>query len=403
MKVEITKSKTLCMLNGSSIHKSGDELYCHASFGKLINELSRLFREVNVCVHESIVKQPEHDLLLSSNVTFTTLPTGGGAVSGLLNGRKCSLVYEDAIKNSDFVFVRGILTPAVSSLYYLCSLYNKPVIHWLPGNPMALISSHRRGGFFKDLISRYYIKAWEKKLHLGHNKCLPHSFYLCNGNEIADRHPSINSETIISTTLSESDFYHRVDTCLQDDINISVVCYIRPEKGLEYLIKAIPLIKVKKNIKLNIYGSRDRYEDYQKKLNQLIFELNLEETVRFHGHCLPQNVPKSLRNSDIFILPTLSEGTPRVVIEAKSNSVPVIATAVGGIPDSIEHGYDGLLVPPKDSEAIAKSIDKILIDSKLRRKLIHNGYNSTLNLTVDNFAKKILVKFNEISLNEKVN
>ena len=393
------RTKSLCILNGSSIYINDGELYCHASFGKLINELAQYFNEVRVCVHESLIRQREHDLLLSSKVEFIKLPTGGGAISGLLNGKKCSLVYKETIKNSDFVFVRGVLIPAVSELYYYCSLYKKPIIHWLPGNPMALISSHNRSGFLKDLLSRYFIKGWEKKLHKGHNTCLPNSYYLCNGTEISERHPSKNSETIISTTLSESDFYHRVDTCTNDTVNLTVVCYVRPEKGLEYLIQAMPLIKSKKNIRLNIYGSRDRYEDYQCKLNQLVLDLGLEGAVMFHGHCLPENVPKSLRKSDIFILPTLSEGTPRVIIEAKANCVPVIATHVGGIPDSIKCGYDGLLISPKNPQAIADSVDKVLMDNELRKQLINNAFNSTLQLTVDNFVKNILAKFNVIDFN----
>ena len=50
------RTKSLCILNGSSIYINDGELYCHASFGKLINELSQHFNEVRVCVHESLVK-----------------------------------------------------------------------------------------------------------------------------------------------------------------------------------------------------------------------------------------------------------------------------------------------------------------------------------------------------------
>jgi glycosyltransferase involved in cell wall biosynthesis len=97
-----------------------------------------------------------------------------------------------------------------------------------------------------------------------------------------------------------------------------------------------------------------------------------------------------LRTCDIFVLPTLSEGTPRVLVEARANSIPVISTNVGGIPTSITDGFDGLLVNPKDSEAIAEAINLIAENDTLRKKLIANGLKSVRNMTVDKFAKRVI-------------
>ncbi len=114
-------------------------------------------------------------------------------------------------------------------------------------------------------------------------------------------------------------------------------------------------------------------------------------------HVPSENVPQVLRKSDIFVLPTLSEGTPRVVIEAKANCVPVIASNVGGLPDSIINGKDGLLVSPKNPKEIASSIEILLNDTVLRKEIINNAYNSTTELTIENFVSNINNRFNGIS------
>jgi len=90
------------------------------------------------------------------------------------------------------------------------------------------------------------------------------------------------------------------------------------------------------------------------------------------------------------VLPTLSEGTPRVLVEARANSLPVVATNVGGIPTSVTDGVDGLLVPPKNVDALADAITRIVNDGELRRALIHNGLRSARSLTVDRFADLVV-------------
>src|SRR6185295_17890657 len=72
------------------------------------------------------------------------------------------------------------------------------------------------------------------------------------------------------------------------------------------------------------------------------------------------------RTSDVYVLPSLSEGTPRTAVEARAFGCPVVATNVGGIPTSISDGVDGLLVPPRDPAALAAAIDRLLSDEALR-------------------------------------
>lgn len=84
------------------------------------------------------------------------------------------------------------------------------------------------------------------------------------------------------------------------------------------------------------------------------------------------NASKYLKNFDIFVLPSIKEGLPYAILEAGLSGLPVIASNVGGIPEIIENGKDGLLIPPADPEELVNAIKKLLEDKTLRETLAKN-------------------------------
>jgi glycosyltransferase involved in cell wall biosynthesis len=85
------------------------------------------------------------------------------------------------------------------------------------------------------------------------------------------------------------------------------------------------------------------------------------------------DVPQLLAGADVFVLSTLSEGMPISVLEAMATGLPVVASAVGGIPEVVVDGETGLLVPPRDPEALAEALRTLLADAALRRRLGQAG------------------------------
>src|SRR5205814_1832414 len=77
------------------------------------------------------------------------------------------------------------------------------------------------------------------------------------------------------------------------------------------------------------------------------------------------DIPELLSEVTASVLPSLSEGLSNAVLESMAAAVPVVATQVGGLPEAIEDGVTGLLVPPRDSAALAKAIARILEDREL--------------------------------------
>jgi glycosyltransferase involved in cell wall biosynthesis len=106
-------------------------------------------------------------------------------------------------------------------------------------------------------------------------------------------------------------------------------------------------------------------------LEQRVKALGLEQRILFLGR--RKDVPEILSCGDLFVLPSLAEGLPNSVLEAMSAGLPVVATAVGGIPEIIEDGVSGLLAPPNDSQAITEAILRALRDPALAAKLARAG------------------------------
>jgi glycosyltransferase involved in cell wall biosynthesis len=161
------------------------------------------------------------------------------------------------------------------------------------------------------------------------------------------------------------------------------------EKGLNYLIEAwVSVIKAVPSAKLVIIGEGKEREAIKK----MIKELKITDSVILTGNLAYEKVPSEIKRSEIFVCPSLAEGLGIVFIEAQACGVPPIGTRVGGIPDVIQDGENGLLIEPKNSDQIRDAILKLLNDKELAKRLGERGLE-----TCKRFEwKKILEEIDEI-------
>lgn len=96
---------------------------------------------------------------------------------------------------------------------------------------------------------------------------------------------------------------------------------------------------------------------------------NLQRRVRFLGHVEGAEKAQLLTNADIFALPSYREGCPNALLEAMSAGLPVIVTPVGGIPDIVHNGVNGLMIGIRDSDAVAEAIKHLADDASLRTEM----------------------------------
>jgi glycosyltransferase involved in cell wall biosynthesis len=151
---------------------------------------------------------------------------------------------------------------------------------------------------------------------------------------------------------------------------IGVIGRLNPEKGqmiflraLEKTARSVPGVKA-----LIIGDGQDRA-----MLEGFCREKALSDHVVFLGH--QEKIADYYQVLDLLVLPSFSEGLPNTVLEAMSFGVPVLATAVGGVPEIIQNG-NGIMVPPNDPEALAERMIEFLGDEALRQAIGSKGKNS---------------------------
>ncbi len=154
----------------------------------------------------------------------------------------------------------------------------------------------------------------------------------------------------------------------KDDSTVGFIGRLEPVKGVEYFLMAIPYVKKEiTDIKFMVVGEGS----LKNSLKELVEKLKIENNVIFTG--FRKDVYKIIKTIDILVVPSLIETLSSVSIEAGVFKKPVIATSVGGIPEVVEDGVTGLLVPSKDPERMAEAILQLLKDEDLRMKMGEAG------------------------------
>ena len=149
---------------------------------------------------------------------------------------------------------------------------------------------------------------------------------------------------------------------------IGTVANFYKTKGLDYLIKAAHYLKTSSKFKILNFKVLIIGEGKQRKyLESLIRKYNLENHVFLLGR-IPEAF-KYLKAFDVFVLPSLKEGFPWIVLEAMAARVPIIATRIGALPEIIEDEKEGFLVKSKDSQVIAEKILKLIENPQFTQKL----------------------------------
>lgn len=151
------------------------------------------------------------------------------------------------------------------------------------------------------------------------------------------------------------------------------------KKGLEYGVHSIRiLLDWGYDVNYTIVGNGQEAE----KLFFEIHSLNLHERVTIQTFIPPEEIKSLLEKTDIFLLPSLSEGISNVVLEAMAMEVPVVSTTAGGMNEVIDDGFDGYLVPPRAPRDMAKRVAEMLNEPSMRQNIGGMG------------RKKIESKFN---------
>jgi glycosyltransferase involved in cell wall biosynthesis len=177
---------------------------------------------------------------------------------------------------------------------------------------------------------------------------------------------------------------------------VLTISRISREKGLEYLIKASKIVVGKiPSAKIIIKGSSPlpspSERRYEAELRKLVNTCKLDQNIVFLKTSKYSEIPRYMASADVFVLPSVSEGLGLVILEALASGVPVVASRVGGIAETLTDGYNGLLVEPRDVEGLAENILRLLDDTRLRKQIIQGGLE-TANRGRTNEIEELLEK-----------
>jgi glycosyltransferase involved in cell wall biosynthesis len=145
---------------------------------------------------------------------------------------------------------------------------------------------------------------------------------------------------------------------------------ISPEKGFDVLVEAAAIMApTHPRVGFIHFGNGPLKEQLEKRIR----ELGL--TTRFLAVGFRSDLDRFIPAWDLAVIPSYTEGLPNIALEAFAASVPVVGTAVGGIPEVIDDGQNGYLVPPGDPQALARSMSAALSSENWRRQMGQRGRN----------------------------
>jgi glycosyltransferase involved in cell wall biosynthesis len=155
-----------------------------------------------------------------------------------------------------------------------------------------------------------------------------------------------------------------------DSLVVGSVGRLSPEKGLNYLLQAMVTV-VREEPRARVLLAGDGPE--RRALERLASRPGLAGRVEFAGEIAHEQVPETLARMDVFAMPSTWEGFGVAALEAEAMELPVVASNIHGIPDVVEDGVSGILVPPKDVDALCRAVLRLLRDGAERRRMGRSG------------------------------
>ncbi len=179
----------------------------------------------------------------------------------------------------------------------------------------------------------------------------------------------------------------RKDLGIAPDVPVlGMIARFHPVKGHRFFLEAAKTIsRVRPDCRFLLVGSGQ----YRSEVEAMVKQLGLREQVIFTGY--REDIVDVLHSLDILVISSLSEGFGLTAIEAMAMKVPVVATRVGGLPEIIKHGSNGILVPPAEGQAIAQAVLDLLANPEDSRAMAARAFEHVR----ENFSVEIMAKNTE--------
>lgn len=264
---------------------------------------------------------------------------------------------------ADLVWINGV-HPLLPLAVVVARLLRTPSLLWLRGDIVGLARSKYGPGHRRRRLALRTAFYLEKLIAASARGGVV--FYTGRGLErYAEK--ARYARQASASLVQQAQLADRPRARLHSPIRLLWAGQMRPVKGLPDLFTAVrALLDGGCEVRLTVVGDGEQRAELEAARERL----GLEHAVRFAGYVPPgPELDSHFAEADIYVLPSLSEGVPKVLFEAMARALPVVATRVGGVPGVVRHGENGLLVPPGDAIALATAVRSLLEDGSLRHTL----------------------------------
>ena len=359
----------LGILSGIVATRDGEgRVVCNHSLGRVIDRIRELVPQTRLCIPVVPERQP------GMNHAVTVPPADVVELPPLRTTMRSQAYYfptrrivRQFAASVDVLLVRVPFQIDRA----LLGLKTPKLVH-VVGNPYEVVSaSSDYRGLMRVLALRF---AAHSNATIRRMIAEPRTRAATNGRQMWDLLGCRDGRVVVSSCIYEREMRGRDNLALSDPPKLLFVGYLRPEKGVGYLLDAFDAVRRNRPLKLTLVGGSDRVTNVEARLHERIRDSPYRDDITIAGMLdFGEPLFELYRGHDLFVMPSLSEGTPRTLVEARAFGCPVVATRVGGIPSSVEHDRNGLLVAPRDAPALAAAIERMLTDDALRTRLVVEG------------------------------
>jgi glycosyltransferase involved in cell wall biosynthesis len=356
------------------------------SFARYVDSLAPYFDEVLICAPEQPAPGPLGTRVRARNVRLASLPYFEGPRQFYPQFPSIVRHLSRGLRGADLLHCR-VPTPAAFPAYCIARMRGLPVFLLVVGDLRGLLPTMPYRGVKKTLFALY--AAWEE---FGLRVMTRRALTFANGRALTEKHQVAHATVLetTTTTIAAADIVEPHDTSIGARLQLLCVSRVDPRKGLQVLPEVLArLVAAGLDASLDIVGPLVGRTGEQERaaIEQAAASAGVAARLRFLGSLPLDDLMPLYRGYDMFVLPTLpGEGIPRVLLESMAAGVPIVATAVAGIPSLIEHERNGLLVDAPSAGAVAGAILRMVNDGDLRRRLIRGGLETARTHTLDRQA-----------------
>lgn len=377
--------RTLAILASWGVKNIHGSYYCPASHLLYLKQMTQLFKRVYLM--SSVESREQNVSHLSpielKNLTIVDLPYYTSMLKAQRHKTEFSKAIEQIAPDVDLFYCR-VPDPFC---WMPAQMTDKPVImHFVGDTADATKHNIHFSWLKKQILLAGYSFEYRRIL-----KSARKSTVYTNGSHLSEklRKQGINATPVVSSTITKEDLaLEPLRPLSNKPLTIIYVGYLRYAKGIDTLIEVIKRLEGRHfNYQFHIVGDGDMYSTLQ----QLIDDLKLDNHIYLHGHIDNRDKLLSLlRSSDLFFFPSLSEGSPRVVIEAMSQGCPVLSTPVGSLPGCFEENKEILFFPFKDAEIATTKIFEVGENLEMLTQLRDRAYRKVSErFTMEEFIRTI--------------